>query len=83
MKFGKSQRPNRRRPDTIIEGPALAKLIRLPESELQQLAMRQQLPFSMSSIAGLFIRANELELWQAGANAYRRNRERSEEAFYP
>lgn len=74
MSFGKSQRPSRSRPETIIEARELARRIKLPEDELQQLAIRQQLPFSFSTQAGLWIRAHELETWLAAANLHRRNR---------
>jgi hypothetical protein len=64
------KRPGRQTPASAIEGSDLARILGVPEVELQQLGVRAQLPFSAS--AGLlWIRQNDLPQWQRAANAYR------------
>jgi hypothetical protein len=56
-------------PHHIIEASRLARLIRIREADLQDLAQERQLPFSMSAHDGLYIRAADLDLWKAAAKS--------------
>jgi hypothetical protein len=70
----KREAPGRWRNDRYVEGAELSRIVRLPEEELQQLALRSQLPFSFSSSAGLWIRRDNLDQWRQAANEYRKER---------
>jgi hypothetical protein len=58
----------------IVEAKELARHIGVPEDELQQMAARMLLPFSFSTIAGLYVRRSELDIWEKAAAAYRGRR---------
>jgi hypothetical protein len=59
---------------TIIEGRDLSRMIGVREDELQQMASRMQLPFNFSTMAGFYIRRENLRQWEIAANAYRGER---------
>jgi hypothetical protein len=63
--------PGRTRPGPVLEAHDLARTLGVPVGDLQEIAQQTRVPFSMSTLVGLWIRRADLPAWHQAAQRWR------------
>jgi hypothetical protein len=63
--------PGKVRREPVLQAADLARELNVPASSLQELAMTARLPFSISTMVGLWIRRADLPQWRNAAQRWR------------